>query len=150
ANYPMRQSFDVPHLDGALGYAIEDNGVLLRAERVANPRALGTSSGTLALELWATRESHGGGSAINGQLLARAILGVLPGQGSLEHVEQFAELTPPPLGDWSIVLVLTEWTQAAGFVVRDYCNFVVPHRREPLPVRRPAHDEIALAAYYRF
>jgi hypothetical protein len=118
-------------------------------------------SGTLALELWAKPEAHSGGAAINGEPLARVMLGQLAGQGVLEHVEGHADFTPPPMGEWRIVLALAEWTQAAGFVVRDFCNFSVPVRNAaaapeqpaeatPAPRRPPSHEEIAVAAYYRF
>jgi hypothetical protein len=177
ANYPMRQSFDVPHLDGALRYTIEGNSVLLVAERVTNPRPFGTASGTLALELWAQSEPFSGTAIMNGEPLARAIIGSLPGQGVVEQVFERAEFTLPPLGEWHMVLALSEWTQAAGFVVRDFCNFSAPlcnvpvappeperaarrasaaeqpieaARPEPAARRRPTLDEIALAAYYRF
>ena len=48
-------------LDGRVAYNISGNNVRLEAERVSNERS-GGSSGTLLLELWATRERITGGT----------------------------------------------------------------------------------------
>jgi hypothetical protein len=136
ANYARRESFEVPHLEGTLSYALDEGGVWLRAERIRNPRAFGTLSGTLALELWTTRQPNAGGSMLLGAPLARALLGELAGQSSLELIERRVAIPSLPAGDWNIVLALSEWTDAAGFVTRDFCNFVVP-LRTPAPVTAP-------------
>jgi hypothetical protein len=163
ANYPVRQSFDVPHLDGTLSYAIQTDSVLLNVERVTNPRPYGTLSGTLALELWAKPAYSG--AAFNGSPQSRVTIGQLAGQGTLEHLGVQAAFTTPPAGEWQIALALSEWTDAAGFVIRDFCNFSAPLRTTPPPSQEattsprptpspreaapPTQEEIALAAYYR-
>jgi Protein of unknown function (DUF2934) len=172
ANYPKRERFVVPYFEGAVGYTLdEDGGVVLELERVHNPRPGGSLSGSMTLELWALPEPYSGG-ALDGVMVARADLGQIGGQYTLEPVRLHASFSPPPPGTWQIALVLREWT-AAGFATRDCCNFSVPFtgssghpdaRVAPLDTQSeetaktdahatpspPSHDEIARAAYYRW
>jgi hypothetical protein len=172
ANYPKRELFAVPYLDGSIGYSIEGDSVILRADRVHNPRHAGSLSGSLALELWALSEPYAGG-ALDGLALARGDIGQIGGQCTLEPLQVCVPLSPPPPGQWQLALVLREWT-AAGFVNRDCCNFAVPfsdangaparttaplvmphdagaeHRSQGgVQQAPPSHDEIAVAAYLR-
>jgi hypothetical protein len=154
ANYPQRQWFVVPHLDGDVGYSIDGDEIVLKVERVRNPRAHGNLSGSLTLELWALAGPYVTGP-FEGTLLARFELGQIAGQGSLEQLERRIAFSQPPPGEWQVVLALREWTEAAGFVTRDFCNFFVPLRGAASPPKiapdaPPSREEIALAAYYRY
>jgi hypothetical protein len=122
ANYANRQWFAVPHLDGAMGYSIQTDGVVLKVERIGNPRSLGSLSGSLQL--------------------AHVELGQVAGQDAIERLEKRVSFSPPPPGEWQIVLALREWTAAAGFVTRDFCNFFVPFRS---PVASPVTTPDAAA-----
>jgi hypothetical protein len=177
ANYPKRESFVVPYLDGSVGYSILADHVVLTVDRVHNPRPYGTWSGSLALELWALTEPYSGG-ALDGVVLARADLGQIGGQCTLEPVARSVPLTPPPPGPRHLALVLREWTAAARFIARDCCNFSIPFEGDrpgleaasvrltpggdasgaPAEARLqdgvngapPSYAEIALAAYFRY
>lgn len=139
ANYPERQPFVTPHLDGAVGYAIHDGEVSLRADRVCNPRHRGNLSGSLSLDLCALSEPYAGGE-LAGQVLASSSLGQLAGQTLLENVDRTVPFTAPPRGHWHMVLALREWTLAAGFVTRDFCSFAVPYETSA-----PAEVEVSEA-----
>ena len=145
ANYPKRELFVVPYLDGSVGYSIEDDGVVLQVDSVHNPRPAGSLSGSLALELWAFAEPYSGG-ALDGRILARADIGQIAGQSALEPLQVRCALSLPPPGQWQLALLLREWT-AAGFATRDCSNFPVPFGSAPAP---PSHEEIALAAYHLY
>ena len=127
SNYPSRQQFAGPSLEGSVGYRFEGDSVVLQASAVRNSRSSDNLSGTLALELWALEQPYTGGW-LQGSLLAHASLGRLEGQAELAFVEQRVALDQPPEGEWQIALLLREWTYAAGYVTRDFCNFAATHR----------------------
>lgn len=124
ANFGRLQRFSNPSFDGAAGYRIDGEQVVLSAEGVANPRPEGNVSGTLCLELWALSEPYAGG-APQGQRLAAAELGSVWGQYRLPAIERRAPFTPPPAGRWHLSLLLREWTLPHGYATRDYRNFDV-------------------------
>jgi DNA uptake protein ComE-like DNA-binding protein len=124
ANYGRLQQFANPALEGAVGYSVEGEQVVLRAEGVANPRPEGNSSGTLCLELWAFSEPYAGGEP-RGQRLAGTELGSVWGKYRLPDVERLTPFTPPPSGRWHVSLLLREWTLAHGYTTRDHRNFDV-------------------------
>ena len=126
ANYPSRQRFVTPHLDGAVSYVIDGDQVVLAADAVCSPRDADNISGTLSLELWALSEPYAGG-IFEGHALGRVDLGRLPGQGSLHAVAARVPFAPPPAGSWHIVLMLREWAGLPGYVTRDYARFAVPY-----------------------
>jgi DNA uptake protein ComE-like DNA-binding protein len=121
SNYQARQQFAGPHLEGSVGYRVEDDAVVLQAEKVRNPRARDNLSGSLALQLWALPAPYTGG-AFSGALLASAELDRLAGQAELHGVAQRVARARPVAGTWCLSLMLREWT-SAGYVTRDYCNF---------------------------
>ena len=142
ANYPARQPFVGPHLDGSIGYGVEGGEVVLRAGRVVNPRAAGNLSGSLALELRALtgwKSPHD----LEGHLLARASLGRLAGQSALEDLALRAPYAAPPEGRWPLALVLVEYT-TEGFVARD--SFPLAPTAQAEPFREAAAPEPAAVA----
>ena len=124
ANYPSRQRFATPHFDGSAGYEIDRDQVVLRADRIYSPRDVDNISGSLSLELWALSEPYSGGT-FEGHVLARADLGRLQGQSAIHSVAMHVPFSPPPDGNWSIVVMLREWAGSAGYVTRDYVGFDV-------------------------
>jgi DNA uptake protein ComE-like DNA-binding protein len=138
ANYPARQRFMAPHLSGAAGYKLyEDGSVSLHVDGVVNPRSAENLSGTLSLQLWACDKPYDGGE-LNGTLLASHELGQLCGQESRAPGELRSALSRPVAGGSHVVLALCEWT-ALGYLARDYGNFVEPHRAQPSqPAPAPA------------
>jgi hypothetical protein len=176
ATYPNRHLFEIPFLEGTVGYSFQRDSVVLRVDGVHNPRPCESSSGSMVLELWALATPFSSG-ALDGVLLARAEVGEVTGQRSVGPLEYSVPLSWPPTGRWWIALLLREWT-TAGFLTRDSRNFSVPFdnasaspemptaslvtRRDETyskpellgppaaPPFSPSHDEIALAAYHRY
>lgn len=138
ANYGRLEHFANPSLEGAVGYSVDGEQVVLRAEGVANPRPTGNTSGTLSLELWALAEPYAGG-APRGQRLGTAELGSVWGQYRLPAVERRVPFTPPAPGRWHLSLLLREWTLAHGYSTRDYRNFEARYEQ-------PAPERVAAAA----
>ena len=77
ANYPARQQFATPHLDGRVDYRIVGDDVVLEAERIRSARASNNISGSLRLELWALAEAYRGGT-FDGHALGHVDLGRRP------------------------------------------------------------------------
>lgn len=138
ANYPARERFVVPHLEGAAGYKLHEDGrVSVHVDRVVNPRATDNLSGSLSLQLWASDQPYAGGS-LSGTLLASHELGQVRGQDALTFGEELRSTLAQPLPAPShLALALCEWT-ALGYLVRDYCAFSEPYRAEP--ANRPPAD----------
>jgi competence ComEA-like helix-hairpin-helix protein len=155
ANYNQLQHFASPRLEGAVGYAIEGNDVVLSADGVANPRPAGNSSGSLCLELWALPEPYVSG-APRGHRLAGAELGNIFGQHHIPGASRRAAFTAPPAGRWHVALLLREWTLANGYVTRDFRNFDLGFDQtppqplaEPLPASTPAPSAVRPPAKLR-
>jgi hypothetical protein len=129
ANYPARERFAVPHFEGAVGYRIEGDVLVVSVERIRNPRSEDNLTGTLALELWALAAPHKGGAIEEGAgvRLADTQLERIAGQSALDHVEYALRFTEPPADRSQLALMLREWT-ALGYETRDCCNFAAPYR----------------------
>lgn len=125
ANYPARQRFITPHLEGSVGYEIDGDQVLLKADAVRSPRDVDNLSGSLRLELRAMQTPHAGNS--EGQLLGRLELGRLRGQDVLTNIAERVAYRPASAGRWDVVLMLREWAGTAGWVTRDYASFAIPY-----------------------
>jgi DNA uptake protein ComE-like DNA-binding protein len=141
ANYPARQPFFVPHMEGAIGYEVDGDMVTLRAARVVNPRAAGNLSGSLVLELRALTSAAR--SDLDGYVIASAPLGRLGGQSSVEGLELRTPLSAPLEGGRPLALVLAEYT-AEGFVARD--AFQCPIAPAPQPASSAGRVSIQSAA----
>jgi hypothetical protein len=136
AVYPRRERFIQPRISGNVGYRIDGARAQISVGRVENPRAAANRSGTLSLELWALSAPFAGGR-FQGHHLAGVEIGSVNGQGELLLQPIDLAFTPPPPGDWQIVLMLREWT-AAGFVTRDFTNFAMRYVAAPVVATAPA------------
>lgn len=132
AIYPRRESFIQPRLTGRSAYRQEGQRVTLEVEAIENPRPSSNLSGTLALELWALSEPYQGG-AFAGVPLAGVATDSLSGQSTVLGCSFNLPFTPPPAGNWNVVLMLREWT-AAGYQTRDFVNFSQPITTTTQPV----------------
>ena len=124
AVYPRPQRFLQPRMRGTVGYRIEGDRVHLSVEHIENPRDAANRSGTLALELWALAAPYAGG-AFQGTHLAGVVIGTSFGQTESASTSFELPFSSPPAGEWHFVLMLREWT-AAGYVTRDFTNFINP------------------------
>jgi DNA uptake protein ComE-like DNA-binding protein len=140
ANYPAREHFSVPSLQGAVSHSVAPDHVSVRVARIHNPRGSENLSGTLALELWALSEPYTGGQ-FQGQALAGVELGRLAGQGSLEALERVLPFTAAPAPDAHWTLMLREWT-ANGYVTRDYRNLASPRPAAMIAAPQAAAQDV--------
>ncbi len=103
---------------------------------IENYRPLGSRSGTLALQVWATESPYNGELFLRGFKMAEASLGTLNGGFFLRDVYARATITDPPPGRYNIVFVLAEWDFGA-FRTIDWENVRYETFRPP-----PAADTI--------
>ena len=108
---------------GTFAYSAVGNTVTFGVTRIDNLRPLGTSSGTLAIQLWATALPYGGSSTLIGNKIAEVSLGTLLGGYYLPPVTRTTVLSNLPTpGYYNIVFVLAEWSGLQWLTV-DYGNF---------------------------
>lgn len=121
-NYPDRDVFLHPCLDGLVGYRFVDEGrLLVNVGCIRNPRDPNNQSGTLSLELWALPEPYVTGD-FAGHALGGVTLGSLAGGANWNDCAYDLGITPPPAGAYTLVMMLREWV-GNGYVTRDHCNF---------------------------
>lgn len=108
-------------LAGNNGYDIQGDRVVITASAIANNRDANNLSGTVSIELWALEQAYQGGE-FHGQALAGTRIGEIQGQHFLADCRYDLLFNEPTAGNWNMVLMLREWTDA-GFVTRDYVNF---------------------------
>jgi len=141
-NYPNHDIFLHPRLDGLVGYrCVDDNRLLVDVERIHNPRDLNNMCGTLTLELWALGEPYVVGD-FAGHALAGVTLGSLAGGASWQDCAYDLEINPPPVGTYTLVLMLREWV-GNGYITRDHSNFR-DRVRFPLVTPRPSASETVI------
>src|SRR5262245_35021717 len=145
ANYSRLQHFAGPALEGAVGYAIDGDNVVLSAGSVLNRRPEGNVSGSLCLELWALAAPYAGGTP-RGFRLGVAELGNVNGQYHLPQIERRVAFTPPASGRWHVALLLREWTVASGYVTRDQRAFDVLFDQAAPDAGRPAVEAAPVAS----
>jgi hypothetical protein len=138
-NYPDRDVFLHPRLDGLLGYRFIDEGrVLVEVGCIHNTRDPNNLSGTLSLELWTLPEPYVAGD-FEGHALGGVTLGSLAGGASWHDCTYDLAMTPPSAGTYTLVLMLREWT-GNGYVTRDHCNFRVQVTFPVVTSSPPAND----------
>jgi hypothetical protein len=121
-NYPQRDVFLHPRLDGQVGYRCVDEGhIVVNVGCIHNARDPDNMSGTLSLELWALPEPYVRGD-FTGHALAAVTLGSLAGGANWQDCAYDLEITPPPAGTYTLVLMLREWV-GNGYITRDHSNF---------------------------
>jgi hypothetical protein len=109
-------------MSGTVGYDRYGGTVTLSASRIENYGAIGSSSGTLVLQLWATSMPYYGQSILNGYKLAEANLGILWGGYYLSNINRSVLFYEPPIGYYNMVLVVAEW-DGSKYLTVDWCNF---------------------------
>ena len=123
--YSSRDAFIHPRLEGVVGFhRVDERRMDVNVERIHNPRDVNNVSGSLSLELWALTEPYTAGD-FQGHALAGMILGTLAGGASWEDSVYTMQMTPPPPGTYTLVLMLREWA-GNGYVTRDHRNFDHP------------------------
>jgi len=108
-------------MSGALSYRQTGDSINLRVERVENKRPLGSYSGTLVLQLWATATTYIG-LPTSGHKMAEASLGQLLGKNYWTSLNKTVRYSKPPNGSRNVVLVLAEW-KGSSYQPVDYHNF---------------------------
>jgi len=107
-------------LVGSVGWNTSGSLINIKATKILNGRSGGTS-GTLRLQVWATRSPYSGGT-ISGYIMGTRTLGTLPAGYSYNNIEGNVAFTAPPAGTYHTTLTLAEY-QNGSFVIVDYVTF---------------------------
>lgn len=116
--FAQTQQFPSLALEGAVDVQLRDDQAAVSVARVRNLRQPELLSGSISIELWATKEPYSGGKP-EGHWLGGMNLGQLLGQNSFESLQFNLEQLQRPEGGWAMSLLLREWN---GFemITRDY------------------------------
>ncbi len=110
-------------MSGTFYYSAVGNVVTYGVDRITNYRPYYTTSGTLAIQGWATSAPYYGGGSLVGFKLVESPIGTLQGGYYFANVIRTQTLTSlPPPGYYYIVFVLAEWN-GSQYVTVDYGNF---------------------------
>jgi hypothetical protein len=128
-------------MSGAVGFDRYGSTVTLSASKIQNYG--GSTSGTLALQLWATSMPYYGQSMLYGHKLAEASLGALWGGYYLSNINRTVAFYEPPQGYYNTVLVVGEW-DGSRYLIVDWYNFVGVENFGGLPPYTPPSAPPAL------
>jgi hypothetical protein len=110
-------------MSGTFYYSAVGNVVTYGVDRVTNYRPYYTTSGTLAIQGWATSAPYYGGGSLVGYKLVESPIGTLQGGYYFANVIRTQTITSlPPPGYYYIVFVLAEWN-GSQYLTVDYGNF---------------------------
>jgi hypothetical protein len=108
-------------MSGSVSYNQVGGTVNIQVQRIENFRPLGSYSGTLRLQLWATSLTYTG-FPLFGHKMAEVDLGQLYGQYYWSFINRTVAYFGPPSGVRNVVLVLAEW-QGFSYQPVDWHNF---------------------------
>lgn len=123
----------VLHLQGRLSFRTSGDSLNITIEKLVNSSSSYTS-GSLRLDLWATRSPYGGSSTLEGyrtgSLRTTQISGLsdtLKPGGSFSNINLSTTYTAPPSGYSSYTLVLAEYNSSCSssdrYCIADYYTF---------------------------
>ena len=113
------------YLSGDCGYAIDGNTITLSIEAINNDRSEGNLSGTLLLELRASRTGDR-----QQHVLTHTVLGALAGQCFFPQCQHLLPFEEPPVGQWQLSLQLREW-DGEEYQLVDSMTFACDYVVEP-------------------
>lgn len=109
-------------MGGTFSYNGLGSTVTYGVDKITNYRPLGTTSGTLVIQLWATSTPYSGSGTLLGHKLIETIIGTTEGGYYYENISASGRINSIPSGNYNIVFVLAEWSGSAYLTV-DYGNF---------------------------
>lgn len=117
--------------NGNCGFNIDNNRVEINIDSISNQRFSDDVSGTISIELWATKQPYQGGE-FDGVVLAGTTIGEIMGQHFVPDCRYDLLFNEPPAGTWNLVLMLREWN-GNSYETRDFVNFATPYTANWVP-----------------
>ncbi|MEM6638367.1 MAG: hypothetical protein AAF610_00555 [Pseudomonadota bacterium] len=115
-------------------YRVSGDFVDLEVDELTNTRS--TRSGSLRLELWATRQAYPGFGTITGTVFAQAVLDPLEGGFRYTDIDRSLVYNRPASGDYFVTLTVSEFT-GTGWSIVGSVNFEGMLNAAPAPVPFP-------------
>ena len=108
-------------ITGRTRYTLKGDQVTIYAQKLTNRSPAGTHSGSIRLQLWATRTQYTGGS-LNGYKIAEIDLGVLNGGNVFREINRTVYTNNPPPGSYFMSIVLAEYNRGKYWTA-DWKNY---------------------------
>jgi hypothetical protein len=120
SNTPTPPSDTGVDISGTVSWATSGSSINISATKVMN-LSYTSSTGSLRLQIWATRSRYTGGT-ISGYVLGRRNLNPLQPRYYYSNISGSVSYTRPPRGTYYTTITVEEYT-SSGWVIRDYINF---------------------------
>lgn len=108
-------------ITGRTRYTLKGDQVTIYAEKLTNNSPVGTHSGSIKIQLWATFTQYTGGT-LNGYKIAEIDLGVLNGGNMFREINRTIYTKNPPPGSYFMSIVLAEYNQGK-YWTSDWKNY---------------------------
>lgn len=108
-------------ISGRTRYTLKGDQVTIYAERLSNKSPVGTHSGSIRIQLWATFTQYTGGT-LNGYKIAEIDLGVLNGGNDFREINRTLYVKNPPPGSYFMSIVLAEYNNGKYWTA-DWKNY---------------------------
>jgi len=108
------------YIDGYTSYDRYGNSINISADYIRNKRNART--GTLKLQLWATRSKYRGGY-INGYIVGQSTLGELYANRYYRNISRDVAFKRPPPGRYYMTMILAEYRYDGTYKTMDYVNY---------------------------
>ncbi|MEA2029879.1 MAG: hypothetical protein U9N49_13030 [Campylobacterota bacterium] len=108
------------YFDGYTSYDWYGNNLTLQADYIRNTRNART--GTLKMQLWATRYKYRGGY-LDGYVLGEVEIGELHANRYYRNMSRTTYMRKPPRGSYFLTLVLAEFQHNGRYQTIDYVSY---------------------------
>ncbi len=108
-------------ITGRTRYTLKGDQVTIYAQKLTNYSPVGTHSGSIRIQLWATFQQYTGGT-INGYKIAEIDLGVLNGGNTFREINRTVYTNNPPPGSYYMSIVLAEYNRGKYWTA-DWKNY---------------------------
>ncbi len=108
-------------VSGSTRHTLNGNEVTLYMQQITSNSPSNTHSGTVRVQLWATRSQHTGGT-INGYKTAEIELGVFNGGQSFREINRTVYGQYPSSGVYYMTIILAEYNNGK-FFTKDWKNY---------------------------
>ena len=108
---------------GTVAFGRNTSKATLYCQQMASYRPSYILSGTLVMQLWASRTNNPAGPQLNDFKMCEAQVGKLQGHDYFSNIKRSAAFRAPPAGTYFVIFALAEWN-GYSYVPVDWYTFI--------------------------